>query len=209
MARLSAKKKAVLERMTRDSLISAVEKLLQEEGWKGTTMDRIAKEAGVSKGTVYNYFKDKRDILFSVMERNTEEIREFVQSVDLSQSDPVELLRKIVGKTLMDLYEKRRLISATVQAYYEDKDLRRKIHPDQACQEDHPMREVRKVMAEVIAMGVKSGVFLPIEPAMAEAAINAMIMGVAKQFSAGMVSFPGEVYVYTVRDLVIRGLLAD
>jgi len=209
MARLSARKKAVLERMTRDSLISAVEKLLQEEGWKGTTMDRIAKEAGVSKGTVYNYFKDKRDILFSVMERNTEEIREFVRSVDLSKSDPVDLLRKIVGKTFMDLYEKRKLTSATVQAYYEDKDLRRKIDPDHACHEDHPMREVRKVIAEVIAMGVRSGVFRPIEPAMAEAAINAMTMGVAKQISAGMVSFPGEVYVYTVRDLVIRGLLAD
>jgi AcrR family transcriptional regulator len=209
MARLSARKKAVLERMTRDSLISAVEKLLQEEGWKGATMDRIAKEAGVSKGTVYNYFKDKRDILFSVMERNTEEIREFVRSVDLSKSDPVDLLRKIVGKTFMDLYEKRKLISATVQAYYEDKDLRRKIDPDHACHEDHPMREVRKVIAEVIAMGVRSGVFRPIEPAMAEAAINAMTMGVAKQFAAGIVSFPGEVYVYTVRDLVIRGLLVD
>jgi len=58
MARLVQKKKAVVEAMMRESLFVAARRLLEEEGWRGTTMERLAQEVGVSKGTVYNYFRD-------------------------------------------------------------------------------------------------------------------------------------------------------
>jgi len=206
MARLSARKKAILESMTRESLFSAAERLLQEEGWKGATVERIAQEAGVSKGTVYNYFRDKRDILSSLLERNTEVIRLFVRSVDLEKGNPANLLEDILSKILENLYEKRGLIAATVQAYYEDMDLRRDFEPPCKMQEKHPLWEVRSYIRKVIAKGVDTGVFRPLDPILAETALNAMIMGVAKQFAMNMVDLSGEAYMSTIQQIVLEGL---
>jgi len=38
-------------------------RIISEEGFHKCTTDKIAEEAGVSVGTIYNYFKDKEDIL--------------------------------------------------------------------------------------------------------------------------------------------------
>jgi len=209
MARLSAKKKAVLETLMRESLFSAAEKLIQREGWKGTTVEQIAQEAGVSKGTVYNYFRDKRDILSSLLERNTEGIRLFVRSVDVAAGDPVHVLEDILNRILHDLYSKRKLIAATVQAYHENMDLRHDFESHHAMQEKHPLWEVRSCIRKVIAKGVDTGGFSPVDPVMAETALNAMVMGVAKQFAMDMVDFPGEAYISTIQNLVMHGLSSD
>jgi AcrR family transcriptional regulator len=209
MAGLSAKKKAVLETLMRETLFSAAEKLIQEEGWKGATVERIAQEAGIAKGTVYNYFRDKREILSSLLERNTEDIRLFVRSLNLEKENPRHLLENILKKILDNLYEKRGLIAATIQAYYEDMDLRRDFEPHHKMQEKHPLWEVRSCIRKVIAKGVDTGDFSPVDPVMAETALNAIIMGVAKQFAMDMVDFPGEAYISTIRNLVMHGLSFD
>ena len=205
MARLSAKKKTALENITRESLLSAAERLLLEEGWRGATVERIAQEAGVAKGTVYNYFRDKREIFSSLLERNTETIRLFVHSADLEKGNPANLLQDVLGRILDNLYEKRGLIAATIQAYYEDMDLRRDFEPHHKMQQKHPLWEVRAFIREIIAKGVDTGVFRPLDPTMAEATLNAVIMGVAKQFAMDMVDFPGEAYMDTIQQIVLQG----
>jgi len=115
-------------------------------------------------------------------------------------------LENILKKILDNLYEKRGLIAATIQAYYEDMDLRRDFEPHRKMPDKHPLWEVRAFIREVIAKGVNTGDFSPVDPIMAETALNAMIMGVAKQFAMDMVDFPGETYILTIRKIVFQGL---
>ena len=49
-------------------IIKAGLKLFCEKGYYNTTTVEIAKIAGVSTGIVYNYFKDKKDILLQALE---------------------------------------------------------------------------------------------------------------------------------------------
>ncbi|MCW2622552.1 MAG: putative transcriptional regulator [Frankiales bacterium] len=51
---------------TASALLTAAEQELQESGWHGTTIDRVVRRAGVSRGTFYNYFTDRRDLLHAV-----------------------------------------------------------------------------------------------------------------------------------------------
>lgn len=51
----------------KNRIIQAGYKLFSEVGYYSTTTADIAKEAGVSTGIVYGYFKDKRDILLDVL----------------------------------------------------------------------------------------------------------------------------------------------
>lgn len=48
----------------RGQIVRAAVKLFSEDGYYTTTVQQIAREAGVSTGLIYQYFRDKDDILF-------------------------------------------------------------------------------------------------------------------------------------------------
>ena len=52
----------------KNKIILASYELFSEVGYYGTNTAEIAKKAGVSTGIVYGYFRDKRDILISVLD---------------------------------------------------------------------------------------------------------------------------------------------
>lgn len=76
----------------RDRLLEATRRCLTRKGYEGTTVRDIAGEAGVSIGTLYNYFASKEDLI--------EALSEHVLGGDLSAlgavEDLVPLLRDFV-----------------------------------------------------------------------------------------------------------------
>jgi len=63
-------------------------------GYAGTSMDRVAAEAGVSKQTIYSHFQDKQGLFTALMERMT--IRRFQTMLggETLQGDPETLMRQ-------------------------------------------------------------------------------------------------------------------
>ena len=53
---------------TRRLIVDAARELFLERGYAATTMDAIAKEAGVAVSTVYAIYKNKRNILRAIRE---------------------------------------------------------------------------------------------------------------------------------------------
>jgi len=49
-------------------------RLFAEQGYHAVSISQIAKEAGISKGLMYNYFESKEDLLKSIMEQIIEEM---------------------------------------------------------------------------------------------------------------------------------------
>ncbi|MEO8656673.1 MAG: TetR family transcriptional regulator, partial [Ramlibacter sp.] len=56
---------------TRNALLDAAERLFQQQGVSGTSLQHIAAAAGASRGAVYWHFKDKADLFNAMMERVT------------------------------------------------------------------------------------------------------------------------------------------
>lgn len=52
-----------------DRILSAAEKVIHEKGIADTTLDDIAHEVGVTRATLYSYFKNKRDLVVSTILR--------------------------------------------------------------------------------------------------------------------------------------------
>lgn len=48
---------------TRDEILAAMSELLGERSYQSITLDEVAEQAGVSRGTIYTYFPDGRDQL--------------------------------------------------------------------------------------------------------------------------------------------------
>lgn len=62
------------KRDTRELLLDATVKVVNDVGFHRTTMDAIAAEAGVSKGGFTHYFKTKNQCLLAVVDREFERI---------------------------------------------------------------------------------------------------------------------------------------
>lgn len=61
----------------RTQIIGAAIEVISEKGFQKTTVRQIARAAGIADGTIYNYFKNKDDILMAIISQITEaEVRE-------------------------------------------------------------------------------------------------------------------------------------
>jgi|ERR1700723_413312 len=67
-------------RQTVDAVLDAVARILKREGMKAVTTNRIAEVAGVSIGSVYQYFPDKRAIFVALHQCHIEEIDRLVEA---------------------------------------------------------------------------------------------------------------------------------
>ena len=59
----------------RDQIISVAQKLFYQNGFHATGIDRIIKEAGVSKKTLYNHFKSKDELVLAALRKRDELFR--------------------------------------------------------------------------------------------------------------------------------------
>ncbi len=55
-------------------IIEAAVKVIAENGYHGSQVSKIAKEANVADGTIYLYFKNKEHILVSLFEEKWENL---------------------------------------------------------------------------------------------------------------------------------------
>lgn len=67
MARLTREQKQAL---TREKLLRSALDVLARDGYDGATVERIAEEAGFSKGAFYSNFSSKEEILLALLEEN-------------------------------------------------------------------------------------------------------------------------------------------
>lgn len=75
------------------TIVDAAEAAFDSAGYDATSMEAIAQIAGVSVGTVYNYFGTKNAILAATVTRQVDEImREAGESLDLSAGTPADAL---------------------------------------------------------------------------------------------------------------------
>lgn len=61
-----------------DSIVKATTRVLVREGYEGCNTNRIAEVAGVSVGSVYQYFPNKEALVTMVMERHQERVHAIV-----------------------------------------------------------------------------------------------------------------------------------
>ena len=53
----------------KDQIMNAAEDVFTQKGFSDARMDDIAEETGLSKGTLYLYFKSKEDLVIAILDR--------------------------------------------------------------------------------------------------------------------------------------------
>ena len=96
---------------TVEAVLQAVVKILKRDGVDAVNTNRIAEVAGVSVGSVYQYFPDKRAIFLALHDRHADEIGRVIDRTVVEHA----------GENLEDLL--RALIAALVDTHAPDPEL--------------------------------------------------------------------------------------
>lgn len=64
------------------TILNNAEKLFRLKGFDNVTMNDIAKESNIAKGTLYLHFKSKEELLFNILIPKLEEFNAKVELID-------------------------------------------------------------------------------------------------------------------------------
>ncbi len=86
--------------MKREQIIEAARELFHQFGFKKVSMDEIATKAGVTKKTIYMYFKSKEELLKYFIEEEINNMKKLVKEVEDKNLDFFETVNQAVYKIL-------------------------------------------------------------------------------------------------------------
>src|SRR5579859_1074817 len=90
---LKPRKEALQERsrVTVETIMRAAARILVRHGYEGATTNRIAEAAGVSVGSLYQYFPNKEAIVAALLDRHLEHTMQWLrQAAVAAMEQPLE-----------------------------------------------------------------------------------------------------------------------
>ena len=78
-----------------DQVVEGARSVFLREGYEGASVDEIARDAGVSKATLYSYFPDKQHLFLAVLEIECAQQAEVDFLMDSGQASVEETLHGI------------------------------------------------------------------------------------------------------------------
>ncbi len=72
------------KKKTRKAIVTAAVRLFDQKGFEKTSIEELAREAGIGKGTIYTYFQNKTEIFYAFCEEQLE----FIHLELASKTDP-------------------------------------------------------------------------------------------------------------------------
>lgn len=104
------------ERKNRENLIiDAAEKVFFTKGFEQSSMDDIAREAELSKGSLYNYFKNKNELCIGIVSRSLNIIIHYINSEELEDSGLARVMN--IAKAFMKFQQDNPKYYCALQSY--------------------------------------------------------------------------------------------
>jgi AcrR family transcriptional regulator len=157
MARKRTGHRSQWEDFCRKGIRDAVVRVLARSGPGGLTMERVASEAGLAKGTLYLYYKDKQHLLESVKEASLQPLRASLFGLLDGEAPPRRKLEDLVHGHLKYFDENREFFRVLLWE-------RRLLEAHSKRHQSDPYRTYVEKIAAVIRQGIERGDFRPVDP---------------------------------------------
>ena len=138
----------------REAILDATDRLLARYGYRKMTVEDIAREAGIGKGTVYLHFPSKEEVVLSRVDRMVERLKERLWAVARSDADAAIRLRLMLLTRVLYRFD-------SVQHYTQSlNDLLAALRPNLLARRVRYFDEEAQIFAEVLNEGRDAGEFV-------------------------------------------------
>src|SRR5260370_27136828 len=134
---------AQLATARRTQILDAATRVFASKGFNRATIRDVARDAGVADGTIYNYFANKPDLLFGLLDRLNDTER---RPASLAQATEAPF-----GDSFRDYF--RAYLRERVEALWSNADLFRAVLPELLANPELRARYYDEVIAPTMALG--------------------------------------------------------
>jgi len=186
-----------------DGVIAAARKLFARFGPSKTSVEEIAREAGLSKATVYNYFSGKEAVIAGVIEYDRKALIAKLSRAVEEAVDPVQSLRAF-------FLTRFRQVRKHQHEYRAGREDFRRHMPQVVRAIESNRREERKIIEGVLLEGIEAGVFHPVKDVAVTAdVLFTAIMGLTFPLFGKAVPRSAEERVEELISLLLTGICSD
>ena len=184
----------------RQKILDAAEQRLWHYGFKKTTIDEIASDAGVGKGTVYLYFDGKEEIGLAIVSEYKRRSLEQIEFIAANQDkSPVEKLTAMLQYPVLHTNQSCRQSPAMQEMIVAIKPhIRMHIQP--------LMEREYEIIAGVLEEGNQSGVFDVPDPLATARSLKIMTLGLMPPYPCVTELGEMEDEIAAIVALAVRGL---
>lgn len=151
-------KDSVSKKNTRDAILDATDRLLTRNGYKKMTIDDLAQEVGIGKGSIYLHFESKEEIALSHIDRIIERLKKNLRAIAEKPSAVDERLREMLIERVLFRFD-------SVQHYTQSlNDLLAVLRPKLLKRRERYFDEEARIFAAVIAEGQTTSGFAACDP---------------------------------------------
>ncbi len=151
-------KNAVSQKSTRDAILDATDRLLTRNSYKKMTIDDLAQEVGIGKGSIYLHFESKEEIALSHIDRIIERLKKNLRAIAEKPSATDERLREMLIERVLFRFD-------SVQHYTQSlNDLLAVLRPKLLKRRERYFIEEARIFAAVIAEGQTLSGFVVCDP---------------------------------------------
>ena len=137
----------------RDEILDAIDRLLARFGYKKMTIDDLAQEVGIGKGTVYLHFSSKEEIALSHIDRIIARMKVRLKEISSTNVSPDERLREMLLTRVLFRFD-------SVQHYTQSlNDLLADLRPRLLARRRRYFEDEAQIFAEVLQEGDKIKIF--------------------------------------------------
>jgi len=160
------KKKELIDNLIKAEIVKTVFSLIKND--QPVTMDEIAKRCGVAKGTLYNYFENKKALLNYVHQTVLIPIRKRNKTIFESTKAPLVKLNEFID-LVFDIMEELSLYFHFVQH-----------HKTVAEEIGERLDLVIRPLVKVCTQGIQDGAFIDVNPYLLAEMIYGTVFGPVK-----------------------------
>lgn len=135
-------------------------------GYSKTTIDDIARETGIGKGSVYLHFASKEDIMLSLVDRAVREVLDELRTIAADDASAADRMRRMLAARVLGRMLRFRNYSASLH------DLLAALRPALLVQRNQHLRDEAAIFRAVIEDGIRLREFRAVDP---DGAANAFL----------------------------------
>src|SRR5262245_14005761 len=137
----------------KDSILDATDRLLARFGYRKMTVEDIAADAGIGKGTVYLHFASKEEVVLSHVDRVVDRLKERLREIAASDISAAERLQSMLLPRVLFRFD-------SVQHYTQSlNDLLAALRPGLLARRAKYFEDEAQIFSEVLTTGRRTGEF--------------------------------------------------